>query len=96
MRTKSLKKNKINVITLGCSKNVYDSEVLMGQLRASGKDVAHEAPEAEEGNIIVININIVIQIMQRTLYAFHINTYKGRHECLISKHHSSYIQAWLS
>ncbi len=51
MRTKSLKKNKINVVTLGCSKNVYDSEVLMGQLRANGKDVAHE----EEGNIVVIN-----------------------------------------
>jgi ribosomal protein S12 methylthiotransferase len=55
MRTKSVKKNKINVITLGCSKNIYDSEVLMGQLRASGKDVAHEAPAKEEGNIIVIN-----------------------------------------
>jgi len=55
MRTKSLKKNKINVITLGCSKNVYDSEVLMGQLKASGKDVTHEAPAHEEGNIIVIN-----------------------------------------
>jgi ribosomal protein S12 methylthiotransferase len=55
MRTKSLKKNKINVVTLGCSKNVYDSEVLMGQLRASGKDVTHEAPTHEEGNIIVIN-----------------------------------------
>lgn len=55
MRTKSLKKNKINVITLGCSKNIYDSEVLMGQLRASGKEVTHEAPEKEEGNIIVIN-----------------------------------------
>jgi len=51
MRTKTLKKNKINVVTLGCSKNVYDSEVLMGQLKASGKDVAHE----EEGNIVVIN-----------------------------------------
>ena len=51
MRTKSLKKNKINVITLGCSKNVYDSEVLMGQLRASKKEVVHE----EEGNIVVIN-----------------------------------------
>ncbi len=51
MRTKSLKKNRINVITLGCSKNVYDSEVLMGQLKASGKDVVHE----EEGNIVVIN-----------------------------------------
>lgn len=51
MRTKSLKKNKINVVTLGCSKNVYDSEVLMGQLRANEKDVVHE----EEGNIVVIN-----------------------------------------
>ena len=51
MRTKTLKKNKINVVTLGCSKNVYDSEVLMGQLKANGKDVAHE----EEGNIVVIN-----------------------------------------
>lgn len=51
MRTKSIKKNKINVVTLGCSKNVYDSEVLMGQLRANGKDVVHE----QEGNIVVIN-----------------------------------------
>lgn len=51
MRTKTLKKNKINVVTLGCSKNVYDSEVLMGQLRANNKDVAHE----EEGNVVVIN-----------------------------------------
>ena len=55
MRTKSLRKNKINVITLGCSKNVYDSEVLMGQLKASGKEVTHEAAPEDEGNIIVIN-----------------------------------------
>lgn len=51
MRTKSIKNNIINVITLGCSKNVYDSEVLMGQLKASGKEVVHE----QEGNIVVIN-----------------------------------------
>jgi len=51
MRTKTLKKNKINVVTLGCSKNVYDSEVLMGQLRANNKEVVHE----KEGNIVVIN-----------------------------------------
>ncbi len=51
MRTKSLKTNKINVVTLGCSKNVYDSEVLMGQLRANDKEVVHE----EEGNVVVIN-----------------------------------------
>lgn len=55
MRTKSLKKNKINIITMGCSKNIYDSEVLMGQLKANGKEVTHEAEEKEEGNIIVVN-----------------------------------------
>jgi ribosomal protein S12 methylthiotransferase len=51
LRTKTLNKNTINVITLGCSKNVYDSEVLMGQLKASQKEVVHE----KEGNIVVIN-----------------------------------------
>ncbi|MFC4721120.1 30S ribosomal protein S12 methylthiotransferase RimO [Geojedonia litorea] len=73
MRTKTLKKNKINVITLGCSKNVYDSEVLMGQLKASGKDVVHE----EEGNVVVINtcgfinnakeesVNTILEFMQK-------------------------------
>lgn len=73
MRTKSRKKNRINVVTLGCSKNVYDSEVLMGQLKASGKDVVHE----EEGNIVVINtcgfinnakeesINTILEFMQK-------------------------------
>ncbi|MGB5393932.1 MAG: 30S ribosomal protein S12 methylthiotransferase RimO [Lutimonas sp.] len=54
MRTKSTKKNKINVVTLGCSKNVYDSEVLMGQLKANNKEVVHE-DENDEGNIVVIN-----------------------------------------
>ncbi|KAB1069446.1 30S ribosomal protein S12 methylthiotransferase RimO [Tamlana haliotis] len=73
MRTKTLKKNKINVVTLGCSKNVYDSEVLMGQLKASGKDVVHE----EEGNVVVINtcgfinnakeesVNTILEYMQK-------------------------------
>jgi ribosomal protein S12 methylthiotransferase len=51
MRTKSTKKNKINVVTLGCSKNIYDSELLMGQLKASDKDVVHE----QQGNIVVVN-----------------------------------------
>ena len=73
MRTKSLKKNKINVVTLGCSKNVYDSEVLMGQLRANNKEVVHE----DEGNIVVINtcgfianakeesVNTILEYVQR-------------------------------
>lgn len=51
MRTRSSHKKKINLITLGCSKNVYDSEVIMGQLIANGKEVAHE----KKGDIVVIN-----------------------------------------
>jgi len=51
MRTKSTGKKKINIVTLGCSKNVYDSEVLMGQLEANGKKVVHEG----RGDIVVIN-----------------------------------------
>ena len=73
MRTKTTKKNVINVVTLGCSKNVYDSEVLMGQLRAGNKEVVHE----EEGNIVVINtcgfianakeesVNTILDFVQR-------------------------------
>ncbi|HIP47437.1 MAG TPA: 30S ribosomal protein S12 methylthiotransferase RimO [Lutibacter sp.] len=53
MRTKSAHKKKINVVTLGCSKNLYDSEVLMGQLEASDKKVVHES--AEQSDIVVIN-----------------------------------------
>lgn len=51
MRTKSTGKKRINIVTLGCAKNIYDSEVLMGQLKANGKEVAHE----KEGEIVVIN-----------------------------------------
>jgi ribosomal protein S12 methylthiotransferase len=54
VRTKSLKKNKINVVTLGCSKNIFDSEVLMGQLRANKFDVEHES-DSEDSSIVIIN-----------------------------------------
>tara|TARA_B110000444_G_scaffold257738_1_gene296873 strand:- start:351 stop:1664 length:1314 start_codon:yes stop_codon:yes gene_type:complete len=54
MRTKSHKKNKINVVTLGCSKNIYDSEVLMGQLKANNMEVEHES-DSQENDIVVIN-----------------------------------------
>ncbi|MBK8820753.1 MAG: 30S ribosomal protein S12 methylthiotransferase RimO [Saprospiraceae bacterium] len=53
MKTKKIKKDKVNVITLGCSKNLADSEVLMGQLSANGIDVSHES--SEPANIVVIN-----------------------------------------
>ena len=54
MKTKSLKKNKVNVITLGCSKNIFDSEVMMGQLRASKFDVVHESTD-DDASIVIIN-----------------------------------------
>ena len=54
MKTKTIKKNKVNVITLGCSKNIVDSEVLMGQLKANHFEVEHES-ESEEQQIVIIN-----------------------------------------
>src|SRR6201987_2463879 len=54
MKTKSLKKNKVNVVTLGCSKNIVDSEGLMGQLRANKFDVEHEG-EDNDHQIVIIN-----------------------------------------
>ena len=54
MRTKSLKNHKINVITLGCSKNIYASEVLMGQLKANDMIVEHES-DKDDANVVVIN-----------------------------------------
>jgi ribosomal protein S12 methylthiotransferase len=54
VKVRSLKKDKVNVITLGCSKNLVDSEVLMGQLRANEFDVAHES-ENDDSNIIIVN-----------------------------------------
>jgi ribosomal protein S12 methylthiotransferase len=54
MRTKSLKKNKVNVVTLGCSKNIFDSEVMMAQLKANKFDVHHESPD-DDASIVIIN-----------------------------------------
>ncbi|MCC6250844.1 MAG: 30S ribosomal protein S12 methylthiotransferase RimO [Bacteroidia bacterium] len=54
MKTKTQKRNKVNVITLGCSKNVVDSEVLMGQLRANNIEVEHESTK-NDASIIIIN-----------------------------------------
>ena len=61
MRTKSVSnssvqsKPRVNVVTLGCSKNIYDSEVLMGQLKGNSFDVVHEAERVSSDDIIVIN-----------------------------------------
>jgi len=59
MKTKNIKsvesQPRINVVTLGCSKNIYDSEVLMGQLKGNAFDVVHEAEKVGKNDIVVIN-----------------------------------------
>jgi ribosomal protein S12 methylthiotransferase len=54
MKTKTLKKNKVNVVTLGCSKNLYDSEVMMAQLKANNFNVEHESMD-DDAEIVIIN-----------------------------------------
>jgi len=54
MKTKSIKKDKVNIITLGCSKNMVDSEVLSGQLLANEIDTVHENNKLDH-NIVIIN-----------------------------------------
>lgn len=54
MKTKTLKKNKVQVVTLGCSKNLFDSEVLMGQLRDNKYEVEHE-DGLGDASVVVIN-----------------------------------------
>lgn len=54
MKTKTLKKNKVNVVTLGCSKNIFDSEEMMAQLRANKYNVVHESDEGD-ASVVIIN-----------------------------------------
>ncbi|MEN9948595.1 MAG: ribosomal protein methylthiotransferase RimO [Bacteroidota bacterium] len=54
MKTKTLKKNKVNVVTLGCAKNIFDSEVMMAQLKANDYQVEHES-EDQDASIVIIN-----------------------------------------
>ena len=81
MRTKYSDNNKINVITLGCSKNTYDSEVLMGQLRSNNKNVVHE----EDGNIVVINTCGFIDNAKQQSIDTILQNVKKKNEGLIDK-----------
>ena len=54
MKVKGTRANRVDVITLGCSKNIVDSEVLMGQLRGSGYDVTHESTK-NDASIVIVN-----------------------------------------
>ena len=54
MKSKSIKKDKINIITLGCSKNMVDSEVMSGQLLANAMEVVHENKKLDH-NFVIVN-----------------------------------------
>jgi ribosomal protein S12 methylthiotransferase len=54
MKTRTTRKDKVSIITLGCSKNMVDSEVMSGQLRANDIDVVHENPKLDH-NIVIVN-----------------------------------------
>lgn len=54
MKTKGLKKDKVNIVTLGCSKNLVDSEVMLTQLRGNKIDATHESA-TDKANIVIVN-----------------------------------------
>lgn len=54
MKTKGLRTNKVNIVTLGCSKNLVDSEVIFTQLKGNGYDVTHES-KRDDANIVIVN-----------------------------------------
>lgn len=67
MRTRSSATRKVNVVTLGCAKNLYDSEVLMGQLRANAFDVEHEGTSGEAGIVIVNTCGFIEKAKQESI-----------------------------
>jgi len=81
MKARTLKKNKVNVVTLGCSKNIFDSEVMMAQLKANNFDVEHEST-SDDAEIVIINtcgfidnakeesINTIVQYAQAKAAGF--------------------------
>ncbi|MFI5219211.1 MAG: 30S ribosomal protein S12 methylthiotransferase RimO [Bacteroidia bacterium] len=67
MKTKTLRKNKINIVTLGCSKNIVDSEVLMGQLKANSFDVSHEAEKNNSETVIINTCGFIDNAKQESI-----------------------------
>ncbi|MFT4898256.1 MAG: ribosomal protein S12 methylthiotransferase [Flavobacteriales bacterium] len=67
MKTKTVKKNKVNVITLGCSKNLFDSEVLMGQLKANNYDVVHDSDSMESKTVIINTCGFIENAKQESI-----------------------------
>ncbi len=70
MRTKPHRNNaKINVVTLGCSKNTVDSEVMMNQLKANGREVVHESKQGDFGVVIINTCGFIEQAKEESIEA---------------------------
>lgn len=66
MKTKG-NKNKINIVTLGCSKNIVDSEVMLGQLRGNNFDVSHESEELDFSTVIINTCGFIDNAKQESI-----------------------------
>lgn len=84
MKTKTLKKNKVNVVTLGCSKNIVDSEVLMGQLKANNFQVSHESTEDDSSIVIINTCGFIDNAKQESIDTI-IRYANAKHEGLVDK-----------
>ena len=67
MRARSYKPRKVNVVTLGCAKNIFDSEVMMAQLRANDFEVEHEAKQDDSGIVIVNTCGFIEAAKQESI-----------------------------
>lgn len=67
MKTRTLRKNKVNVITLGCSKNIFDSEVMMGQLKANDFEVEHESKKGDAAIVIINTCGFIDNAKQESI-----------------------------
>jgi ribosomal protein S12 methylthiotransferase len=67
MRTRSTNPRKVNVVTLGCSKNLFDSEVMMAQLKANQFDVEHESTKDDSGIVIVNTCGFIESAKQESI-----------------------------
>ena len=67
MRARSYKPRKVNVVTLGCAKNLFDSEVMMAQLRANDFEVEHEAKQDDSGIVIVNTCGFIEAAKQESI-----------------------------
>jgi ribosomal protein S12 methylthiotransferase len=67
MRTRTTSPRKVNVVTLGCAKNIYDSEVLMTQLKANEYDVEHESTKGDAGIVIINTCGFIESAKQESI-----------------------------